>query len=90
MEIPLDLGPLNKKIGLFIDHIIEDPTFLVENNVSHETGTFDVTPWNSKEVVERINELASDLPYLKLALLHFSKEHRELGNSLHLNMHLVA
>ena len=69
----LDLGPLNKKIGLFMDRIIEDPTFLVGNNVSHETGTFDGTPWNSKEVVERINELASDLPYLKPALVAFFK-----------------
>jgi hypothetical protein len=43
----LDLGPLNKRIGLFMDHIIEDPTFLVGNNVSHKTETFDGTPWNS-------------------------------------------
>ena len=29
-----------------MDHIIEDPPFLVGNNVSYETGTFDGTPWN--------------------------------------------
>lgn len=73
----LDLGPLNKKIGLFMDRIIEDPTFLVGNNVSHETGTYDGSPWNNKEVIERINELASDFPYLKPALVEFFKGAQE-------------
>ena len=69
----LDLGPLNQKIGLFMDCIIEDPSFLVGNNVSYETGTFDEIPWNSKEVVIRINELAIEFPNLKLALVAFFK-----------------
>ena len=73
----LDLGPLNKKIGVFMDHIIEDPTFLVGKNVSHETGTFDGTSWNSKEVVEKINELAPEFPNLKPALVAFFKGARE-------------
>ena len=69
----LDLGPLNQKIGLFMDRIVEDPSFLVGNNVSYETGTFDGIPWNSKEVVIRINELAIEFPDLKLALVAFFK-----------------
>jgi len=69
----LDLGPLNLKICLFMDRIIEDPTFLVGNNVSHETGTYDGTPWNSEEIVTRVNELAPYLPYLKPALVAFFK-----------------
>ena len=73
----LDLGPLNQKIGLFMDRIIEDPSFLVGNNVSYETGTFDGIPWNSKEVVIRINELAIEFPDLKLALVAFFKGARE-------------
>jgi len=40
----LDLGPLHKTIGSFMDRIIEDPTFLVGEHVSCETGTFDGTP----------------------------------------------
>ena len=73
----LDLGPLNQKIGLFMDRIIEDPTFLVGNNVSYETGTFDGTPWNSKEVVKKINELASGFPNIKPALVAFFKGAQE-------------
>ena len=73
----LDLGPLNKKIGVFMDCIIEDPTFLVGKNVSHETGTFDGTSWNSKEVVEKINELAPEFPNLKPALVAYFKGARE-------------
>ena len=69
----LDLDPLNEKIELFMDRIIEVPTFLVGSNISHETGTFDGTPWNSEEVVYRINELASDFPNLKPSL------HQEKG-----------
>ena len=51
----LKLGPLNKKIDSFMDCIIEDFTFLIGNNVLHETGKFDGTPWNSERVVEKIN-----------------------------------
>ena len=60
-----------------MDRIIEDPTFLVGNNVSYETGTFDGTPWNSKEVVKKINELASGFPNIKPALIAFFKGAQE-------------
>ena len=73
----LDLGPLHKKINSFMDRIIEDPTFLVKENVSYETGTFDGTPWNSKEVVEIINKLAPNLPQLRPALVAFFKGAKE-------------
>ena len=56
-----------------MDRIVEDPSFLVGNNVSYETGTFDGIPWNSKEVVIRINDLAIEFPDLKLALVAFFK-----------------
>ena len=75
----LKLGPLNKKIDSFMDCIIEDSTFLIGNNVSHETGTFYGTPWNSEKVVGRINELAPDFSHLKLALVAFSKVQRNLA-----------
>ena len=67
----LDLGPLNKKIELFIRRIIEDPTFLVGENVTSETGTFDGQAWRSKEVVDKINKLAPELPNLKGAIVSF-------------------
>ena len=67
----LDLGPLNKKIQSFMKQIIEGPTFLVGENVTFETGTFNGQPWHSKEVVEKINKLAPDFPYLKEALIAF-------------------
>jgi len=67
----LDLGPLNKKIESFIRRIIEDPSFLVGNNVTYETGTVDQQPWQSKEVVEKINKLAPEFPHLKRALVAF-------------------
>lgn len=69
----LDLGPLNKKIESFIVRITEDPTFLVGNNVSYETGSFDGQPWRSKVVVETINKLAPEFPHLKPALVAFFK-----------------
>ena len=53
--------------------IIEDPTFLIGENVTFETGTFNGEPWHSKEVVEKINKLALDFPYLKEALIAFFK-----------------
>ncbi|KDR70414.1 hypothetical protein GALMADRAFT_214510 [Galerina marginata CBS 339.88] len=67
----LDLGPLNKKIESFIKRIIEDPSFLVGENVTYETGTVDQQPWRSKEVVEKVNELAPTFPHLKEALVAF-------------------
>jgi len=73
----LYLGPLNKKINSFMDRIIEDPTFLVGENVSYKTGTFDGTPWNSEEVVEKINKLAPNFPHLKPALSAFFKGAQE-------------
>ena len=69
----LDLGPLNKKIESFMRKIIEDPTFLIGENVTFETGTFNGQPWHSKEVVEKINQLTPDIPYLKEALIAFFK-----------------
>ena len=69
----LDLGPLNEKIKSFMKQIIEDPTFLIGENVTSETGTFNGQPWHSKEVVEKINKLAPDFPYLKEALIAFFK-----------------
>ena len=41
----LDLGPLNWKIESFMVRLIEDPTFLVGENVSYKTGSFDGKPW---------------------------------------------
>ena len=35
----MDLGPLNKKIQSFMKQIIEDPTSLIGENVTFETGT---------------------------------------------------
>lgn len=67
----LDLGPLNKKVESFIKRIIEDPSFLVGDNVTHEVGTVDQQPWRSKEVVEEINKLAPEFPHLKGALVAF-------------------
>jgi len=67
----LDLGPLNKKIESFIKRIIEDPSFLVGNNVTYETGTVDQQPWRSKEVVEKINKLAPQFPHLMGATVAF-------------------
>ena len=67
----LNLGPLNKKIQSFMKQIIEDPTSLIGENVTFETGTFNGQPWHSKEVVEKINKLAPDFPYLKEALIAF-------------------
>ena len=67
----LSLGPLNKKIQSFIERIIEDPTFLVGTNVTHETGTFNGQPWHSQKVVDRVNEIAPELPHLIPAIKAF-------------------
>ncbi|KAF8956376.1 hypothetical protein BDZ97DRAFT_1907224 [Flammula alnicola] len=67
----LDLGPLNKKIEFFISRLIEDPTFLIGENVTHEVGTFNGTSWRSKEVIKTINTLAPEFPHLKPALVAF-------------------
>jgi len=67
----LDLGPLNQKIESFMVRLIEDPTFLVGEHVSYETGSFDGKPWRSEKVVKKINELAPQFPYLKQALVAF-------------------
>ncbi|KAF8804951.1 hypothetical protein BYT27DRAFT_7105812, partial [Phlegmacium glaucopus] len=67
----LNLGPLHKKIESFLVRIIEDPTFLVDEHVSHTVGTFDGTPWHSQEVIDKINKLAPDFPHLKPALVAF-------------------
>jgi hypothetical protein len=67
----LNLGPLHKKIESFLVRIIEDPTFLVGEHVSHTVGTFDGTPWHSQEVIDKINKLAPDFPHLKPALVAF-------------------
>ena len=64
---------MNKKIELFLKKIIEDPTFLIGENVTFETGTFNGQLWHSKEVVEKVNKLAPDFPYLKKALIAFFK-----------------
>jgi hypothetical protein len=69
----LDLGPLNQKIESFMVRLIEDPTFLVGEHVSYETGSFDGKPWRSEKVVKKINELAPQFPYLKPALVAFCK-----------------
>jgi bacterioferritin-associated ferredoxin len=69
----LDLGPLNQKIESFMVRLIEDPTFLVGEHVSYETGSFDGKPWRSEKVVKKINELAPQFPYLKQALVAFCK-----------------
>ena len=69
----LDLGPLNQKIESFMVQLIEDPTFLVGEHVSYETGSFDGKPWRSEKVVKKINELAPQFPYLKQALVAFCK-----------------
>ena len=62
---------MNKKIESFIRQIIEDPSFLVGNNVAYKTGTVDQQLWPSKEVVGKINKLAPEFLHLKGALVAF-------------------
>lgn len=73
----LDLGPTNQKITEFLQRIIEDPTFLIGPNITHETGTFNGTEWENKDLVEHVNKLAPELPYLKPALVAFCKGAQE-------------
>jgi len=49
----------------------------VGESIVLKTRTFDGTPWNSKEVVEKINKLAPDFPQLKPALVAFFKGAQE-------------
>jgi hypothetical protein len=69
----LDLGPFHAKISSHITRIIEDPSFLVGPNVTHETGAMDGEPWQAPEVISEIQKMAPELPHLKPLLVAFFK-----------------
>ena len=69
----LDLGPFHKKVYSHIQHIIEDPTFLIGPTASFETGSLDGEEWHYPDVIKAVNKMEPELPHLKPLLITFFK-----------------
>jgi hypothetical protein len=67
----LDLGPLHNKVYKHIIRIVEDPGFLIGPAVTFETGAMDGKKWEQPEVVQIIDQMSPDLPFLKPILVAF-------------------
>ena len=69
----LDLGLYHKKVYSHMQHIIEDPTFLIGPTASFETESLDGEEWHYPDVIKAINKMEPELPYLKPLLVTFFK-----------------
>jgi hypothetical protein len=69
----LDLGPLHQNIPDFINRLIEDPTFLVGPRADFKIATLNGKQWQSQDVFDAIQKMASKLPHLIPVLVAFLK-----------------
>jgi len=67
----LDLGPLHQKVYAYMQRIIGDPSFLVGNSVTWETGAMDGQMWQTPATIEAVQKIAPSLPHLKPLLVAF-------------------
>ena len=67
----LDLGPLHNRVYRHIVRIVEDPDFLIGPAVTFETGAMDGRKWDKPEVIQKINEISPNLPFLRPVLVAF-------------------
>ena len=67
----LDLGPLHQKVYRHIQRIIGDPSFLVGDSVTWETGAMDGQMWQTPEAVAAVQKIAPSLPHLREVLVAF-------------------
>ena len=72
----LDLGPIHLQIITHIDGLIENPSLLIGDNVSHETGALYGTRWD-QDIVDHILFIRDSLPHLQPALIAFLQGARE-------------
>ena len=68
----LDLGPLHSDVEAHCDAIINTPTLLVGDDISHTTGAFYGTPWNHL-TIDSISSHQGRFPDLDRALVAFFK-----------------
>ena len=72
----LDLGPLHEDLKAHCDKVINDPTLLIGNAVSHTTGAFYGTPWN-QPAIDSVLSSRDQFPHLNRALVAFFEGARE-------------
>ncbi|KAF8803896.1 hypothetical protein BYT27DRAFT_7225810 [Phlegmacium glaucopus] len=72
-ENMLNLGPFHQRVQNHMQHIIGDPKFLLGPNASYEMGSLDGMDWNSPEIVNAIQKMSPELPYLEPLLVSFFK-----------------
>ena len=67
----LDLGPLHHKVYRHIMHIVQDPNFLLGPAVTIETGAMDGKEWENPDVLEAVQRLLPEPPYITPTLVAF-------------------
>ncbi|KAF8799746.1 hypothetical protein BYT27DRAFT_7119758, partial [Phlegmacium glaucopus] len=72
-ENMLNLGPFHQRVQNHMQRIIGDPKFLLGPNASYEMGSLDGMDWNSPEIVNAIQKMSPELPYLEPLLVSFFK-----------------
>jgi hypothetical protein len=72
----LDLGPLHSDLVTHCDAIINQPSLLIGEAVSHTTGAFYGIPWN-QHIIDDILLHQDKFPHLDRALVAFFKGARE-------------
>ena len=72
----LDLGPIHLQIITHHDTLINDPSLLIGDNASHETGALYGTHWD-EGIINHILSIRNDLPHLQQALVAFLEGSRE-------------
>ncbi|KAF8813548.1 hypothetical protein BYT27DRAFT_7251075 [Phlegmacium glaucopus] len=72
-ENMLNLGPFHQRVQNHMQRIIGDPKFLLGPNASYKMGSLDGMDWNSPEIVNAIQKMSPELPYLEPLLVSFFK-----------------
>ena len=67
----LDLKPLHTKVYQHIEKLINDPDILLGKEASPASAMLNGDDWQNPQVISKIQELSSDLPYLKELLVIF-------------------
>ncbi|KAH9894908.1 hypothetical protein C8Q73DRAFT_645769 [Cubamyces lactineus] len=71
----LKLGPLHEELKAYILKLIDDPSLLLEPNMTgpESTAAFDGKAWERPEVISTVLKMAPSLPHLRRLLVVFLK-----------------